>query len=189
MIQDPYIHSNLARHLVDSGKGHESEILLLDYRWTSKQLGVNRYLGLANDFHELLRCVEQCRGAKDGKTVAVSTHSFSSLRSGNCSHAEEIAAFMNRSEVSLILKALQTSWSRVTMGTEELDFRQIAFQLVGRLIGASGEIERSEAVLEQCKKMDEEAVCAARERMLGQRKGVCRGGARGQRGDECSTVG
>ena len=43
LIQDSYVHTNLARHLVDSGRGHELEMLLLDYRWTMKQLRVNRY--------------------------------------------------------------------------------------------------------------------------------------------------
>ena len=55
VIDDSYIHLNLARHLNESGRAIELERLLLDYRWTMKQLEINRYLGLESDFNELLR--------------------------------------------------------------------------------------------------------------------------------------
>ena len=58
---DSYIHRNLARHLVESGKVDELEMLVLDFRWAMRQLRVNRYLGLESDFRELLRSRKQQR--------------------------------------------------------------------------------------------------------------------------------
>ena len=36
LIDDSYVHMNLARHLVRSGRANELESLLLDYRWMMK---------------------------------------------------------------------------------------------------------------------------------------------------------
>ena len=61
VADDSYIHANLTRHLVESGKADELEMLMFDYRWTTRQLTMNRYLGLESDFRELVRSRTQQR--------------------------------------------------------------------------------------------------------------------------------
>ena len=41
MTDDLHKHINLARHLVEKGKADELEMLVLDLRWTIRQLVVN----------------------------------------------------------------------------------------------------------------------------------------------------
>ena len=80
MVEDLYIHRNLSRHLVESGKANELEILLLDYRWTMKQLRVNRCLGVESNFRELLRSRKQQRKERVEKNVGGSVQRQLRLR-------------------------------------------------------------------------------------------------------------
>ena len=50
LVDDSCMHSNLARHLLGSGMVKELKKLLFDYRWTRRQLELNRLLGLERDF-------------------------------------------------------------------------------------------------------------------------------------------
>ena len=41
VTEDGYIHQNVARHLTESKKARELQDLLLDFRWTVRQLEIN----------------------------------------------------------------------------------------------------------------------------------------------------
>ena len=56
VVNDSYIHTNLARHLVEVGKGNTLKRLVLDYRWTKRQLKLSQHVGLESDFRQAARC-------------------------------------------------------------------------------------------------------------------------------------
>jgi hypothetical protein len=62
IVDDGYIHANLARHLLSCGGAAELTSLLLDYRWTSRQLDVNGLLYVKADFGLLLEALSDRDG-------------------------------------------------------------------------------------------------------------------------------
>ena len=102
-----------------------------------KQLKMSRYLGLADDFHELLRWLIHQRDQREKNIVLKPTRHRSPVQNRNVRNSEEMAAIVSRRDVNLIMKAFQASWSRLGMNVGLLGFRELSFQLVGRLIDAS----------------------------------------------------
>jgi hypothetical protein len=56
---DGYVHANLARHCVYCGDGRKKNLtaLLLDFRWTERQLKVSGMIRLTYDFVLLCRAI------------------------------------------------------------------------------------------------------------------------------------
>ena len=121
---------------MESGKADELELLMLDYRWTMRQLKVSRYLRLESDFCELLKSRTQQRKEREGACVQGPAHGHRHLQRADSSGNSDHGRCGSNDEIEFIAKALRTSWSRVNASMEELDFRQLSFQLVERLATA-----------------------------------------------------
>ena len=59
---------------------------------------------------------------------------------------------MSRRDVNMIMNAFQASWSRLSMKVGVMDFRELSFQLVGRLIDASERMEGVKRCLDSARK-------------------------------------
>jgi WD40 repeat protein len=119
LVDDGYLHANLARHFVGCGDGGVAELttLLLDFRWTARQLAVNGDLRLRRDF-ALLRWV-----------IAGNQESVNSSACGRDS-----AVDMSTS-LGLISSAVQLAWRQAHKNLKEL-----AFQTHGRLFARRSEM-------------------------------------------------
>ena len=119
---------------------------------------MSRYLGLANDFRKLLRWLIQQRDGNDerdereGSMVVEARRHCLFSRNKKVGNGERVVAIVSRREVNLIIKALLTSWSRLIMNVEFFDFRELSFQLVGRLIDPSEEMKGVKRYLDSVRK-------------------------------------
>ena len=130
---DSYIHTNLTRHLAESGEVDELERLMLDYRWTMRQLSLNRCLGLESDFRELLRCGRQLRKQGEQTNLTGASQSHLHVQNRSSDSDKDGGKDVRGDGIELIMKTIRTSWSRVSANVGEVDFRQLSFQLIGRL--------------------------------------------------------
>jgi NB-ARC domain len=113
LVDDGYVHANLARHFVYCGKGGVEELttLLLDFRWTERQLAVSGVLQLRYDF-ELLR-----------RAIAADQDAVHSDAADDVADGADLSTSLN-----LISGAVQLAW-----GNAHKNPRELAFQMHGRL--------------------------------------------------------
>lgn len=137
VANDSYANGNLARHLVDSGMAEELERLVLDYQWTMRKLKVNRYLGLESDFNELLRWKKQGEAVRARKRDSTATGRHIQSRD---EAADDLPNLGNGDEIKLIVKTVRMCLSRASMKSVGFDFRQLSFQLLGRLVNVEDEM-------------------------------------------------
>jgi WD40 repeat protein len=109
LADDVYLHANLARHLVGCGRYSDLETLLLDHRWTQRQLDVSGLLVLKRDFTllESSLSLEVDRNAEDDTFAATSAKVI---------------------ELRRIRDAILLAW-----GFASKNPRELCFQLHGRL--------------------------------------------------------
>jgi WD40 repeat protein len=113
LVDDGYVHANLARHLIGCGVEGEKDLttVLLDFRWTERQLSVNGLLSLKADFVLLRPSLWGNRGVA-GSTDGVTVDDAGISRG-----------------LRLIYAAVQLAW-----GNAHMNPRELAFQLHGRLV-------------------------------------------------------
>jgi WD40 repeat protein len=120
LADDGYVHGNIARHLIGSGKRGVKELtaLLLHFRWTERQLAISGILSLRSDF-ELLR-----------SSMAVKLDTVSCGARG-----DEIGEADLLTALDLISGAAQLAW-----GNAHKNYRELAFQMYGRLFERRSEM-------------------------------------------------
>lgn len=148
---DLYIHANLARHLGKSGKVEELETLLVDYRWTMRQVEVNGRIPLESDFNKLLEYKERTQPQKNRRSIREILKKGLQWRRKD-SWTKKVICVTDTGEIRLLLQALRMSWARASSSQKKVDVRQLSFQLLGRLVDSNKQMVRVQQYSDSVKK-------------------------------------
>lgn len=119
---DHYLHSNLAHHFAESKRWREFQELILNFRWTCRQLHLSGLPVIADEFQRLSEHLARLPSSPTSEAGTVTMPPRVHRRQ------EE-----RGKEIGLIIGSVRLSWPRVTQERSEYSERELAFQIHGRL--------------------------------------------------------